>query len=80
MKKRFVLFIFALFITFSTYGQNSLYEGSGGKNHTIMFANSILENGVFDQSDEMSIVIYSNRDPCIIIIPFFFCDLSFSII
>ncbi|MDD6655539.1 MAG: cell envelope integrity protein TolA [Treponema sp.] len=52
MKKRFVLFIFALFITFSTYGQNSLYEGSGGKNHTIMFANSILENGVFDQSDE----------------------------
>lgn len=49
--KRFVLFIFALFITFSTYGQNSFYEGSGGKNHKIMFADSTLENGLYDKSD-----------------------------
>lgn len=34
------------------FAEDSFFEGNGGKNHTIMFANSVLENGIFDNSDE----------------------------
>lgn len=34
------------------FAEDSFFEGKGGKNHTIMFANSVLENGIFDNSDE----------------------------
>lgn len=51
MKKliSFFCLIFSLNIIFA---EDSFFEGNGGKNHTIMFANSVLENGIFDNSDE----------------------------
>lgn len=51
MKKliSFFCLIFSLNIIFA---EDSFFEGKGGKNHTIMFANSVLENGIFDNSDE----------------------------
>lgn len=49
--RRFVFFIVSLFVVFSLFSKDSFYEGIGGKNHKIMFAESILENGVYDKSD-----------------------------
>ena len=49
--KRFVFFVFCLFMTSFLYSQKALYKGIGGTEHKIMFAESILENGIYDKTD-----------------------------
>lgn len=51
MKKFLFTFLSFLFFTFSLFSESSFYVGAGGKNHTIMFAESTLENGYYDKSD-----------------------------
>lgn len=50
--KKFVFCISLIFSVVLLFAENSFFEGKGGKNHTIMFASSTLENGIFDKSDE----------------------------
>ena len=45
--KRFVFFVFGLFMTSFLYPQKALYKGIGGTEHKIMFAESELENGIY---------------------------------
>lgn len=49
--KRFVFFVFCLFMTSFLYSQKALYKGIGVTEHKIMFAESILENGIYDKTD-----------------------------
>lgn len=49
MKKIFILL--AILFSLPIFAESSFYSGDGGKNHTIMFAESSLENGIFDKSD-----------------------------
>ena len=49
--KRFSLILFSLYMLFPLTAQQALYNGEGGKNHIIMFAESTLENGDFYKSD-----------------------------
>ena len=51
MKKNFIVLITFLFILDFITAEESFYVGNGGKNNTIMFAESSLENGVYDKSD-----------------------------
>ncbi|MBR5965843.1 MAG: hypothetical protein IK015_07000 [Treponema sp.] len=50
MKKLCLVFC-ALVLATALYAEDSYYAGEGGKNHTIMFAESTLENGIYDKSD-----------------------------
>lgn len=49
--RRFVLALFASFLALGLFAEDNFYAGEGGKNHTIMFAESTLENGIYDKSD-----------------------------
>ena len=49
--KRFALILCGIFSLLGLYAEDSLFAGEGGKNHTIMFAESSLENGIYDKSD-----------------------------
>ena len=51
--KKLLIIIFCLVVSLGfCFAEDSFFEGNGGKNHTIMFAGSTLENGIFDGSDE----------------------------
>ena len=50
MKKNLFIFLIC-FSIFSVFAEDDFYSGDGGKNHTIMFAESSLENGIYDKSD-----------------------------
>lgn len=50
MKKLFLSFLIFTIFTFA-YSEDSFFEGNGGKGHTVMFAQSTLENGIYDKSD-----------------------------
>ncbi len=49
--KRFALIFVLLVVSSIAYAQNSFFQGEGGKNHTIMFSESTLENGLYDKTD-----------------------------
>lgn len=51
MKKNFIVLISFLFILDFITAEESFYVGDGGKNNTIMFAESSLENGIYDKTD-----------------------------
>ena len=48
--KRFVLILFGIFALLSLSAEDSR-KGEDGKTHTIMFAESTLENGIYDKTD-----------------------------
>lgn len=51
--KKLLIIIFCLVVSLGfCFAEDSFFEGDGGKNHSIMFADSTLENGIFDSSDE----------------------------
>lgn len=50
--KRFALFLFCIFSLCLVHAESSFYVGEGGEKHTIMFALSTIENGIYDKSDE----------------------------
>lgn len=51
--KKLLIIIFCLVVSLGfCFAEDSFFEGDGGKNHSIMFAGSTLENGIFDGSDE----------------------------
>lgn len=52
MKKKFIVLFISLFILNLVNAEDSFFEGNGGKDHIIMFADSTLENGIYDNSDE----------------------------
>lgn len=49
--KKFTLLLLCFFTFGFVHAESSFYVGEGGENHTIMFAESTLENGFFDKSD-----------------------------
>ena len=50
MRKHIFIF-FALFLPLSVAAEEEFYSGGGGTGHTIMFAESTVENGVYDKTD-----------------------------
>lgn len=52
MKNKLIFIFSIMFVLNSVYAEDSFFEANGGKNHTIMFAYSTLENGIYDKSDE----------------------------
>ena len=52
MKKHFLLLITSIFTISCLFAEDRFFENTGGKGQTIMFAESSLENGIFDKSDE----------------------------
>lgn len=51
--KKLLIIVFSFIVSLGfCFAEDSFFEGNGGKNHTIMFAGSTLENGIFDGSDE----------------------------
>ena len=49
--KRLALIFCAFFAMFAIFADDEFYTGTGGENHTIMFAESTVENGVYDKTD-----------------------------
>lgn len=52
MKKILFILLSAIVFCFQIFPEDSFFNGEGGKGHVIMFANSSLENGIFDNSDD----------------------------
>ena len=49
--KRFVFFISGLLLTFFLYSESPFHNDTKKHDHKIMFAESILENGIYDKTD-----------------------------
>jgi len=51
MKRKLFVLLLSIFVAGAVFAEDSFFEGNGGKDFTIMFAESTLENGLFDKTD-----------------------------